>query len=176
VSASLGTLLESTAWLWEEDAKAGRARFYADSGSSAGKYLNLLDERGWNWSVSYNKWTDVLDRLAAEMGGDQWSEPQESMGRNGEPLIEQFGWVRHLPGEDCQRVQTFAAVRFKNRGGGDLMWRYAYVVGGGCVQQSRLHEPVAAREVLAAHRLKGGPRNKAFSNCSVTWTCTTRPV
>jgi len=155
VSASLGSLLESTASLWEEDAKAGKARFYADSGSSAGKYLNLLDERGWNWSVSYNKWTDVLERLAGEMGEDQWSEPQEATGRNGEPILEQYGWVRHLPGQDCQRAQTFAVVRFKNRDGGDLMWRYAWVVGGGSGQKSRLHEPEAAREVFAAHRLKG---------------------
>ncbi len=117
--------------------------------------MNLLDERGWNWSVSYNKWTDVLDRLASEMGEDQWSQPQEATGRNGEPLVEQFGWVRHLPGEDCRRAQTFAVVRYKNREGGDLFWRYAYVVGGGSVQQTRLHEPMAAREVFAAHRRKG---------------------
>ncbi|GAB4183825.1 MAG: hypothetical protein Fur0032_24790 [Terrimicrobiaceae bacterium] len=35
-----------------------------------------------------------------------------------------------------------------------MMWRYAWVVGGGAVQKSRLHEPEAAREVFAAHRLK----------------------
>ncbi|GAB4165976.1 MAG: hypothetical protein Fur0032_03080 [Terrimicrobiaceae bacterium] len=63
--------------------------------------------------------------------------------------------MRYLPGQDCQRVQTFAVVRFKNRDGGDLMWRYAWVVGGGAVQKSRLHEPEAAREVFAAHCLKG---------------------
>ncbi len=155
VSASLGTLLESTASLWEEEAREGRARFYADSGSSAGKYLNLLDGRGWNWTVSYNKWTDGLDRLAAEMGEGEWSEVQESTGRNGEAVIEQFGWVRHLPGEACERAQTFAVVRWKNRDGGDLFWRYAYVVGGGSVQENRVHEPVAAREVFIAHRRKG---------------------
>jgi hypothetical protein len=154
-SASLGSLLESTASIWENDAEQGTARFYADSGSSAGKYLNLLDERGWNWSVSYNKWTDGLDRLAAEMAEDQWSEPQEATGRNGEAIIEQYGWVRHLPGEQCERAQVFAVVRFKPKEGGDLFWRYAYVVGGGKVQSEQIATPQAAREVFVSHRFKG---------------------
>lgn len=50
---------------------------------SAGKDLNLLDQRGWNLSGSFKKWTDVLDRLAAEMSGDQRSQPQEAAGRRG---------------------------------------------------------------------------------------------
>ena len=154
-SEALGALLESTAALWEKDAAAGRARFYADSASSAGKYLNLLDQRGWNWSVSYNKWTDALDRLAQEKPEQQWSEPQEATGRNGQAIIEQFGWVRHQPGEQCRRAQTFAAVRFKACDGGDLFWRYAYVVGGGAVHKERGHLPEAAREVFEAHRFKG---------------------
>ena len=154
-SEALGSELEATASLWEEDARAGRARFFADSASSAGKYLNLLDQRGWNWTVSYNKWTDVLDRLCQEMGEEEWSESSEAIGRNGEAQIEQYGWVRHMPGEECQRAQTFAVVRYKRADGSDLFWRYAYVVGGGEIQQRRAHEPSAAREVFAAHRLKG---------------------
>lgn len=47
-----GSTREATASLWEQDAQAGHAHFYADSASSAGKYLNLLDERGWGWSVT----------------------------------------------------------------------------------------------------------------------------
>ena len=108
--------------LWEEDALAGRARFYADSGSSAGKYLNLLDERGWDWTVSYNKWTSVLDTLAAEMDEARWSHPREAVGRSGEEIIEQFGWVVHQPGDECQRPQAFAVVRYRNRQGGELFW------------------------------------------------------
>ena len=155
VSETLETLLESTASLWEKDAAAGTARFYADSGSSAGKYLNLLDQHNWNWTVSYNKWTDVLERLAEEMSEDQWSAPEKATGRNGEAIIEQFGWVRHLPGEDCQRVQTFAVVRYKAQDGGDLFWRYAYVVGGGRLQKKKAHLPEAAKEVFESHHLKG---------------------
>ena len=154
-SESLSSTLEATASLWEEDAQAGRAHFYADSASSAGKYLNLLDERGWSWSVSYNKWTSKLDTLARAMGEDQWSEVREAVGRNGQPIIEQHGWLRHLPGEDCQRAQTFAVVRHKAREGGDLFWNYAYVVGGGKLQSKKIHEPSAARLVFERHHLKG---------------------
>jgi len=155
VSKMLGSMLESTASLWEKDAEAGRARFYADSGSSAGKYLNQLDQRGWNWTVSYNKWTDGLDRLAAQMGDAEWSAPEDATGRNGEPIVEQFGWLKHLPGQECQRVQTFAVVRYKAKDGGDLFWRYAYVVGGGALQEQQIHRPEAAREVFHHHHLKG---------------------
>jgi len=160
-SESLGVLLESTAALWEKDAAAGRARFHADSASSAGKYLNLLDQRGWNWSVSYNKWTDVLDRLAEAKPESEWSAPREATGRNGEAIIEQFGWVVHQPGKECKRAQTFAVVRFKARDGGDLLWRHAYVVGGGEVQKKRGHLPEAAREVFEQHRMKGA-REQGF--------------
>ena len=156
VSGALRSTLEATASLWEEEAKAGRAYFYADSGSSAGKFLNLLDNRGWGWSVSYNKWTDKLDLLAAKMGEQEWSVATEARGRKGEELIEQFGWLKHLPGEECQRVQNFAVVRYKSKAQGDLFWRYAYVVGGGKLQEERLHEPGAARMVFERHHLKGG--------------------
>jgi hypothetical protein len=45
----------------------GRASYlYADSGSSAGKYLNRIEQAGFTrWSISYNKWTDTLDRRIA---------------------------------------------------------------------------------------------------------------
>jgi len=155
VSAALPGCLEATAALWEEEARQGRAHFYADSASSAGKYLNQLDDRGWSWSVSYNKWTDKLEALAAGMAEDQWSDGREAIGRNGEPITEQFGWLRHLPGEQCRRVQTFAVVRYRARDGGDLFWRYAFVVGGGRQQKEHLHEPEAARRVFERHHLKG---------------------
>lgn len=154
-SEGLGSLLESTVGLWEAEAQAGKAHFYADSASSAGKHLNLLDSRGWDWSVSYNKRTDVLDRLCAEMPEDQWGELREAVGRNGEAMIEQYGWVKHLPGDQCKRSQIFAVVRYKAKAGGDLMWRYAYVVGGGSLQKNCSHLPDAAREVFIHHRYKG---------------------
>jgi hypothetical protein len=114
VSQHLGVLLDEHQHRWQ-----GRANyFYADSGSSAGQFLNRIELGEFSrWSVSYNKWTDKLDRLAAELPESQWSalppvdQPQE-----------QYTWVKHQPGE-CAQVERFATVRWKNEG--DLLWRYA---------------------------------------------------
>ena len=122
--------------------------FYADSGSSAGKYLNRIGGAGFSrWSVSYNKWTDKLDLLATALPESQWSvlppatQPQE-----------QYTWVKHQPGE-CQQVQKFAAVRWKQDG--DLLWRYAYRV----CQPGDKDTPQA---VFERHRLKGA-KEQGFS-------------
>jgi hypothetical protein len=95
-SEKLASTLEATASLWEE--QVGSVHFYADSASSAGKYLNLLDTRGWNWSVSYNKWTDKLDALASEMPEKEWAgavESVEKFGRNlfrPSDVFDEKGW------------------------------------------------------------------------------------
>ena len=95
--------------------------FYADSGASAGKYLNQIGPAHFGrWSVSYNKWTDKLDRLATELPDSQWSQ----LPPTGQPP-EQYAWLKHQPGE-CAQVQTFATMRWKEDG--DLLWRYAYRV------------------------------------------------
>jgi len=44
-SECLSSALEASASLWEDAAREGLAHFYADSASSAGKYLNLLDQQ-----------------------------------------------------------------------------------------------------------------------------------
>lgn len=122
--------------------------FYADSGSSAGKYLNRIETAGLErWSVSYNKWTDVLDRLAAELPESQWSALP-----SGDPTPEQYAWVKHQPGE-CQTAHTFATVRWKKEG--DLMWRYAYAVCQAGAKQS-------PQAVFERHRLKGA-KEQGFS-------------
>jgi len=144
VSEHLPVLLDEHQHRWQ-----GRASYlYADSGSSAGKYLNRIERAGFTrWSISYNKWTDKLDRLAAELPQSQWSalppadQPQE-----------QYAWIKHQPGE-CQQAQKFAAVRWKNNG--DLMWRYAYRV----CQTGDQDNPQA---VFERHRLKGG-KEQGFS-------------
>src|SRR5579863_1695086 len=63
VSEHLPELLAAHRARWQE-----RPNYlYADSGSSAGKYLNRIESAGFaRWSVSYNKWTGKLDQLAAE--------------------------------------------------------------------------------------------------------------
>ncbi|MGA2245398.1 MAG: transposase [Verrucomicrobiota bacterium] len=115
--------------------------FYADSGSSAGKYINRIEGAGFTrWSISYNKWTDKLDRLAGELPESQWSGLPPS-----EQPQEQYAWVKHQPGE-CQQSQKFAAVRWKQSG--DLLWRYAYRVCRAGAQDS-------PQAVFERHRLKG---------------------
>ena len=145
VSQHLGVLLDEHQHRWQ-----GRANyFYADSGSSAGKFLNRIELGEFSrWSVSYNKWTDKLDRLAAELPESQWSalppvdQPQE-----------QYTWVKHQPGE-CAQVEKFATVRWKNEG--DLLWRYAYVACKAAEQDS-------PRAVFERHHLKGG-KEQGFSD------------
>jgi len=128
---------------------AGRpSYFYADSGSSAGKFLNRIELGGFSrWSVSYNKWTDVLDRLAAGLPESQWSVPPPV----GQPQ-EQYTWVKHQPGE-CAQGQKFATVRWKKEG--DLMWRYAYAV-------CRAGEKDSPQAVFERHHLKGA-KEQGFS-------------
>jgi hypothetical protein len=144
VSEHLPVLLAEHQHRW-----AGRASyFYADSGSSAGKYLNRIAGADFTrWSISYNKWTDKLDRLAAELPESQWSALPPA-----DQAQEQYTWVKHQPGE-CQQVQKFATVRWKQDG--DLLWRYAYRV----CQAGDKDSPQA---VFERHRLKGA-KEQGFS-------------
>lgn len=144
VSEHLPVLLAEHQHRWENR----RTYLYADSGSSAGKYLNCIEQAGLSrWSISYNKWTDKLDRLAAELPESQWGplpvadQPQQ-----------QYAWIRHQPGE-CQQAQKFAAVRWKNNG--DLLWRYAYRV-------CRPADKDTPQAIFERHRLKGG-KEQAFT-------------
>jgi Transposase DDE domain group 1 len=144
VSEHLAVLLDEHQHRWQ-----GRANyFYADSGSSAGKYLNRIERAGFSrWSISYNKWTDKLDRLAAELPASQWSALPPS-----DQPQEQYTWVKHQPGE-CQQVQKFATLRWKKQG--ELIWRYAYRV----CQAGDQDSPQA---VFERHRLKGA-KEQGFS-------------
>jgi hypothetical protein len=145
VSEHLRVLLDEHQHRWQ-----GRpSYFYADSGSSAGKFLNRIELGEFSrWSVSYNKWTDKLDRLAAELPETQWSalppadQPQE-----------QYTWVKHQPGE-CAQVEKFATVRWKKDG--DLLWRYAYVA-------CKAGEKDSPRAMFERHHLKGD-KERGFSD------------
>jgi hypothetical protein len=144
VSAHLPALLAQHAHRW-----AGQpSYFYADSGSSAGKFLNQIEAANFTrWGVSYNKWTDTLDRLAGELPAAEWSALPPA-----DQTQEQYAWVRHQPGE-CAQPQTFATVRWKKEG--DLMWRYAYVV----CQPNEVKDPKA---IFQRHHLKGA-KEQGFS-------------
>jgi len=145
VSEHLAVLLDEHQHRWQ-----GRpSYFYADSGSSAGKFLNRIEMGAFSrWSVSYNKWTDKLDRLACELPESQWSAQPPS-----DQPQEQYTWVKHQPGE-CAQVEKFAAVRWKQDG--DLLWRYAYVV-------CQAGEKDSPRTVFERHHLKGA-KEQGFSD------------
>jgi hypothetical protein len=145
VSEHMAVLLDEHQHRWQERP----SYFYADSGSSAGKFLNRIEAGKFSrWSVSYNKWTDKLDRLAAELPESQWTalppanQPQE-----------QYTWVKHQPGE-CAQVEKFATVRWKNEG--DLMWRHAYVT-------CKAGEKDSPQAVFERHHLKGA-KEQGFSD------------
>lgn len=96
VSDQLLPMLERNRPLW-----TGRnAHFYADSGSSAGHYLNALAAEGWHYTVSYNKWTGPLERTAQALPALAWKQ-------NGEA---HHALLRHQP-EGRHGPQLFAVSR-----------------------------------------------------------------
>jgi Transposase DDE domain group 1 len=141
VSEHLPVFLGQHEGRWEQR----RTHFYADSGSSAAKFLDAIREAGFtHWSVSYNKWTDVLERLARELPERRWSAPNERG--------EQFTWLRHMPGEAKEAV-TFASVRRKPEG--EMFWRYAFVA-------CEPGEGWSPQAVFQRHALKGD-KERGFS-------------
>jgi len=144
VSEHLPVLLAEHQHRWQDRA----SYLYTDSGSSAGKFINRIEQAGFSrWSISYNKWTDKLDALAAELPESQWS----ALPPADQPL-EQYTWVKHQPGE-CRQAQKFATVRWKQEG--DLIWRYAY-------RACRAGDKDSPQGVFGRHRLKGA-KEQAFS-------------
>lgn len=160
VSEDLPALLADTRPLWLDAARTGTAHFYADSGSSAGGYLMKIDAETWGWSVSYNKWTEIPERLARELPAARWTPPRESIGRKGQAILEQFAWVRHMPGEECSHPVDFAVVRWHDQDGLPLH-HYAFVAGR-AGKTAGAHDPESARALFARHHLKGA-REQGFS-------------
>lgn len=138
-------LLAEHCGLWE----GTPSHFFADSGSSAGRELMDIRDGGFTtWSVSYNKWTGPLERVAAALPEACWGEPAE----RAPGWTETYAWAMHTP-EGMDRAQTFAACRWKKDG--EMFWRYAFVA---C-------ENAAGRtpgQVFATHRTKG-EREQLFS-------------
>ena len=142
-SDQLPGLLAANRPLW----KGRRVHVYADSGSSAGVYLEALADEGgraqapqWQYTVSYNKWTGPLERKAAELPALAWTKVAD----------EEFGFLRHQP-DGCTQPKLFACVRRKD----DLLWRYGFVA---CHEEQR-----AAAAVFARHHLKGD-KERLFSD------------
>lgn len=141
-SQHLGELLAANQALW----RGKQARFYADSASSAAKYLKQIEAAGFGrWSVSYNKWTDKLEQLAAELPETQWSMEQPD--EHG--IVEGYAWVKPMPGE-AVRAYAFATVR--RQAPGDMFWRYGFVVAANPTPEAAQRTP---KSVFEFHALKG---------------------
>jgi hypothetical protein len=67
-------MLERNHDLW----KGSLAHFYAESGSSAGVYLDAMAAEGWHYTVSYNRWTGPLERTAQALPPPAWKESSEA--------------------------------------------------------------------------------------------------
>jgi hypothetical protein len=98
VSDQLLPMLERNRKLWQ----GVRAHFYADSGSSAGVYLDAIAAEGWHYTVSYNKWTGPLERKAGELPASAWTQSGE----------EQHAFFRHQPaGRSAPQLYAVARRR-----------------------------------------------------------------
>jgi hypothetical protein len=126
---------------------------YADSGSSAGKYLESLGVNVDQFSVSYNKWTDGPERCAKELPDAAWSAEQIVRWRDGKKHRAAHAWLRYQP-EGCTKPQLYAVTRHQ-LAEGELFWRYAFI----CCEGDREQSPGLAVE---RHKLKGD-KERQFS-------------
>jgi hypothetical protein len=149
VSSELKPLLEANRRLWKKEA----SHLYADSASSAGRYLETVEAHFDSWTVSYNKWTGPLEQQAGEFCETYWSAPVLVKGRKGAPAVEQYAWLRYQP-EGCQSPKQFAVAR--RRSEGELLWRYGFVA---CPDRPA----VSAQMIFERHHLKGD-RERLFSD------------
>jgi hypothetical protein len=150
VSAYLPMMVEENRSLW-----AGvESYLYADSASSAGKYLEAIDGAFSRWSVSYNKWTGPLEQGAQELPETSWSAVELEAWRDGTEHETQYNWLRYQP-SGCIAPKLFAVVRHR-REGEEMFWRYHFVA---TKEHQSVQQPKGAFE---RHRLKGD-KERAFS-------------
>jgi hypothetical protein len=147
VSGSLPQLLSENKGLWDK----ASSYLYADSASSAGKYLDVVEEHFGAWSVSYNKWVEPLEKKAGELPATEWSAVEQTQWRDGTEHQGQYAWFRYQPG-GCQKPKLFAVVRHK--GPQEMFWRHAFIT---CQEQNG-----SPRLAFEHHRLKGD-KERAFS-------------
>ncbi len=147
VSGFLPELVEQNKGLWE----GKETYFYADSASSANKYVKVVEEHFDRWSISYNKWTSNLDKLCEKVPDQFWSEAEHLSWRNGKKQIVQYSWLRHQV-KDADKPYLFAVVRYCPEE--EFFWRYAYIL----CEEGQREDP---KRVFEQHRLKGD-RERGF--------------
>jgi hypothetical protein len=130
-------LLDTHTKFWE----SSESYFYADSGSSGtDELMNIRGSGFTQWSVSYNKWTSVLERLAKELPEKAWGEKETE-----EDETSEYTWIKHQPGE-MKENQVFAACRRKKSD--ELFYRYAFMA---CENEPKR----TPKAVMDRHCLKG---------------------
>lgn len=143
VSAWLPEMLQRNQSLWAEQT----SYLYADSASSAGKYLEAIEESFDQYTVSYNKWTGPLERNAGELPETAWGAERVEPWRGGREHLTQYARLRYRP-EGCAKDKLYAVCRHR-RADGELFWSYNFVV----CDPTRTEGPAEA--VFERHRLKG---------------------
>lgn len=126
----------------------GRHYLYADSGSSEGDHLHCASRHFTRHSISYNKWTSPLERLAAELPESSWGEATLQSWRGGSKHLVAYSWIKHQP-EGCESPRLFATLRHKRED--DMFWQYCFVE----VEEGRGHSPEQSQAAFARHGLKG---------------------
>ncbi len=81
VSSRRPELLEANAQFWPKESSC----LYTDRASSAGKYLEAIQQHFGAWSGLCNKWTGPLEQKAAERPALSWSAAQAVRWREGQP-------------------------------------------------------------------------------------------
>jgi hypothetical protein len=114
----------------------------ADSGSSeTDERMNIRGSGFTPWSVSYNRWTDALERLAKEIPEPVWGERESD-----EEGTAEEAWLKHRPGP-MKEDQTFSVGRRKKAD--EWFYRYAFIACESNPERS-------PRAVMERRRLKGG--------------------
>jgi hypothetical protein len=134
-SDQLNPMLETNREHWKNQP----THFYADSASSAGKYLEKIAAEGWHYTVSYNNWTGPLEKKAQELPSGEWKKSGE----------EEYAFFRYQP-EGCETPKLFACARRMD----GLFYRYGFVV---CDEPQK-----DAGLVFERHHLKGD-KERLFS-------------
>ena len=144
VGESFATFCQNSSHLRE----TGQHYLYADSGSSAGHDLHHAQDHFTRHSISYNKWTSPLDRIAAALPENTWGEASLEHWRGGQKHLVSYNWLKHQP-EGCTSPRLYAALRHKRED--DMFWQYCYIE----VETGRGSTPAQSKAAFERHRLKG---------------------
>lgn len=128
--------------------EGGKHYLYADSGSSAGEALHLASQDFTRHSISYNKWTGPLEKIAAGLPETAWGPSTLEPWRGGTRHLVSYSWLRHQP-QGCTSPRLYAVLRHKRED--DMFWQYCFIE----VEEGRGTTPEQSRAAFERHRLKG---------------------